>query len=394
MERSAIVVGAGIGGLAVTRGLARAGWRVRVHERAGQFGAIGAGLAIEPNAVRAVDWLGLGEGLRAHGMRQGSAGLRTARGRWLMRTRLADLQERFGEPAFVLHRADVHQLLMAGLESYGNVTLHPGHRAVTVTADTDRATVTFEGPDGLTTAQADLVVGADGLRSALRTVAFPGHPQPEYAGYVAWRGIVPAQRTAGISLETAVVETWGRGRRVGVVPLPDDRVYWFFCESAPEGSQQQIRVTDLAHRVRHWHAPIPQLLAATPESALIRTDVYTQATPLPSYVRGRVVLLGDAAHAMTPDLGQGAALALEDAVTLAVHAGPARSDTEVDTGLGRYDQERRPRTQRLVRTSAKAGRIAQARSPIAAAARDLVATLVPTALFLNTSAGTFSWTPP
>jgi 2-polyprenyl-6-methoxyphenol hydroxylase-like FAD-dependent oxidoreductase len=112
--RSAIVVGAGIGGLAVTRGLAESGWHVRVYEQAA-VGAVGAGLAIEPNAVRALDWLGLGQQLRARGMRQGPACLRTARGRWLVRTRLEELEERFGTPAFELHRADVHEILAEGL---------------------------------------------------------------------------------------------------------------------------------------------------------------------------------------------------------------------------------------------------------------------------------------
>jgi 2-polyprenyl-6-methoxyphenol hydroxylase-like FAD-dependent oxidoreductase len=110
--------------------------------------------------------------------------------------------------------------------------------------------------------------------------------------------------------------------------------------------------------------PIPQLLSVTPPRALLRNDIYTMAAPLPSYRRGGVVLLSDAAHAMTPDLGQGAALALEDAVTLAIYAGHATSsDRDLDAALARYDEERRPRTQRLVRISASIGRIGQAATP-------------------------------
>jgi 2-polyprenyl-6-methoxyphenol hydroxylase-like FAD-dependent oxidoreductase len=393
--RSAIVVGAGIGGLAVTRGLVQSGWRVRVYEQAAAFGAVGAGLAIEPNAVRALDWLGLGQQLRARGMRQGPAGLRTARGRWLVRSGLEEFEERFGTPAFELHRADVHQILAEGLAEHPAVTLHTGHRAMTVTTSSKHAAVTFRGPDGPVTAEADLVVAADGVHSATRSALFPHHPAPAYAGYITWRAIVPAEEAAGLTLDAAAVESWGRGRRVGIVPLPDGRVYWFLTESAPEGAQQDTTVTDLANRVAGWHAPIPQLLAATPPGALLRNDIYTMAAPLASYCHGRVVLLGDAAHAITPDLGQGAALALEDAVTLTIYAGHASSpDPDLDAGVDRYDHERRPRTQRLVRISDLVGRIGQARNPLTVAARNLAAGLLPASAYLKASAGAFSWTPP
>jgi len=393
--RSAIVVGAGIGGLAVTRGLMQSGWRVRVYEQATAFGAVGAGLAIEPNAVRALDWLGLGQQLRARGMRQGPAGLRTARGRWLVRTKLEALEERFGTPAFELHRADVHQLLIDGLAQRPAVTLHTSHRAVTVTVSRRHAAVTLQGPVGPVTDEADLVVAADGVHSATRSALFPHHPAPAYAGYITWRAVVPAEEAADIPLDAAVVESWGRGRRVGIVPLADGRIYWFFTESAPEGAQQDTTVTDLTNRVADWHRPIPQLLAATPPQALLRNDIYTMAVSLPFYRDGRVVLLGDAAHPITPDLGQGAALALEDAVTLTIYAGHATSsDPDLDTGLDRYDRERRPRTQRLVRISASIGRIGQAHNPVAVAARNLAAGLLPASAYFRASAGTFSWTPP
>jgi 2-polyprenyl-6-methoxyphenol hydroxylase-like FAD-dependent oxidoreductase len=232
------------------------------------------------------------------------------------------------------------------------------------------------------------------VHSATRSALFPHHPAPAYAGYITWRAIVPAEAAAGITLDAAVVESWSRGRRVGIVPLPDGRVYWFFTESAPEGAQQDTTVTDLADRVGGWHAPIPRLLSATPPRALLRSDIYTLA-PLPSYRHGRVVLLGDAAHAMTPDLGQGAALALEDAVTLAIYAGHATSShPDLDAALSRYDRERRPRTQRLVRLSASIGRIGQARNPLTVAGRNLAAGVLPASVYLRASAGAFSWTPP
>jgi 2-polyprenyl-6-methoxyphenol hydroxylase-like FAD-dependent oxidoreductase len=180
VKRSAIVVGAGIGGLAVARGMARAGWRVALYEQASAFGAVGAGLALQPNAVRAFDWLGLGGQLRAHGLRSGPYGLRTPRGRWLSRVSLEQLQRRYGIPVFVLHRADVHQILSEGLADSSAVSLSLGHRATSLTSRPGSAAVSFQTSTGEITAEADLVVAADGVNSALRSSVFPEHPLPAY----------------------------------------------------------------------------------------------------------------------------------------------------------------------------------------------------------------------
>jgi 2-polyprenyl-6-methoxyphenol hydroxylase-like FAD-dependent oxidoreductase len=236
---------------------------------------------------------------------------------------------------------------------------------------------------------ANLVVAADGLHSAVRTMLFPDHPGPAYAGYIAWRGIVPAERAAALG-QQSVTETWGRGRRFGIVPLADGRMYWFATASSPAGAHTDDELADLETRYRDWHRPIPELLAATPPDAVLRHDIYYLRQPLPSYVTGRVALLGDAAHAITPDLGQGACLALEDAATL---AGFAR-EPDIDAALRRYDHARRPRTQRLVRNSARIGRMAAWSHPAAAALRNALVSLVPARRYLRSSAGTYAWTPP
>ncbi|MBA2247332.1 MAG: FAD-dependent monooxygenase [Chloroflexia bacterium] len=389
MNGTAIVVGGGIGGLAAARALLRKGWDVTLFEQAPAFGAVGAGIALAPNAVRALDWLGLGAGLRSRGMAQGAAGIRTASGRWLMRTRIEELEERFGVPAFALHRADLYHMLA---EAISAATLQTGRRATSVSNHGDEATVTYEGPDGTGKETADLVVVADGIHSRLRTVLFPEHPGPAYAGYITWRGIIPTHATSGLGLDAAVTETWGRGgKRFGVAPLADGRVYWFATATLPKGAHTDDTLADVAARYRGWHAPIPQLLDSTPPEALLRHDIYHLETPLPTYVVGRVALLGDAAHAVTPDLGQGAAQALEDAVTLAAMA---TRQLDVPATLAAYDQARRPRTQRLVQVSWKAGRVAQWRNPLAVTLRNTLARLTPPSAYLRSMSDTFSWTPP
>jgi 2-polyprenyl-6-methoxyphenol hydroxylase-like FAD-dependent oxidoreductase len=296
----AIVVGGGIGGLAVAGALARTGWRVTVLEQADVLAPVGAGIALEPNAVKALNWLGLGDALTTRAMAQGPAGLRTAGGRWLIKTRMAAFRERFGVPAYALHRAELHQLLLdaasgADLRTGLHVTHVRQGNHVTVHTTTD-------------TLRADLVIAADGVHSAVRSSMFPEHPGPRYAGYVTWRGVVDADVPA------SVTETWGRGQRFGVVPLGDGRAYWFACVTGRPGTDHDL--AELAEQFAGWPDPVRQLLAATRPESVLRHDIQYLRDPLPSYVEDRVVLLGDAAHAITPDLGQGAALALEDAVVL------------------------------------------------------------------------------
>jgi 2-polyprenyl-6-methoxyphenol hydroxylase-like FAD-dependent oxidoreductase len=388
MARTAIVVGGGIGGLSTARALEKTGWDVAVYDQAPAFRPVGAGIGIAPNAVKALRWLGLDRALRDTGVRQVGMEIRLRSGRRAAYLPGADIERRFGDPFVALHRAELHRIL---LESLDGVALHTDHRAVDVATGADSASVTFETPTGRHTAHADLVVAADGVHSPMRAALFPDYAGPRYAGYSVWRGIVPAERAADIGVEAVLSETWGRAARFGIAVIgAAGDVYWFACETMAQGATPNHDLAEVAGRFGRWHPPIPQLMTATPPETLLRHEVHYLHAPVPHFVHGRVALLGDAAHAVTPDIGQGACLAIEDAVVLA----DALSRDGVDEALAAYDVTRRPRTQELAKTSGRLARLLQMRNPVLAGMRDALARAVPTPALVTFAGGAFSWNPP
>ncbi|MFF4548837.1 FAD-dependent monooxygenase [Streptomyces sp. NPDC001435] len=374
----AVVIGGGIGGLTAAAALHRRDWQVTVLERARSLEPVGAAISLAPNALRALDVIGIGDEIRDLAAWQGDGGLRTPRGRWLARTSADAAAARFGGPLVLLHRATLVNSLAAQLP--------PGTVRTTAAAtvvdpgDTDR-------PARVTTAdgelEADLVVAADGINSAARGVLFPGHPGPFYAGFTTWRVVIPVP-----GAQFASHETWGRGRIWGTHPLKDGRVYAYAAAMTPAGQHApDDERAELARRFGDWHDPIPAVIAAARPEDVLRHDVHHLADPLPAFHRGRVALLGDAAHAMPPTLGQGGNQAVEDAVVLAHHAGD----------LPAYTAARLPRTTAVARRAVKVARLDMTgnRAVIAVRNTTLAAlALAAPALFLRGFDGIADWRPP
>ncbi|WBB68173.1 FAD-dependent oxidoreductase [Micromonospora sp. WMMD812] len=380
----AVVVGGGIGGLSAALALHRRGWRVTVLERAPRLREVGAGLTLMANALRGLDVLGLGPAVRRDGHAETPGGIRASTGRWLSRVDGAELTRLLGTTALGIHRATLHRLLRDALPAEA---LRTGAEVVDVDTDPSRAEVRYRHDGTAETVDADLVVGADGLHSVLRARLWPESPPPVYAGSTAWRAAIdwPAPVPAAI--------TWGPGAEFGMVPLGDGRVYWYGAVNAPPGGHAPDELAAVRERFGSWHDPIPALLAATPPGVVLRNDIHHLAIPLPTYVRGRVALLGDAAHAMTPNLGQGACQAIEDAVVLgAACAGGADG---LPAALAAYDRQRRPRSQAIARAAYRTGRYGQQlRNPVAVAARDALLRLTPARAALRGMARYADWQPP
>ena len=346
------VIGAGIGGLAAAVGLQQAGAQVEVYERAAELRPIGAGLSLFGNGLTALDALRLSAGLRSHAARIGNvrAGQRSPSGRWLATTPKSALTD-----VRVVHRADLQALLLTALTP-GTVACGVEVLGVSEAGDSLELARDVSGAGrARETRQFDVVVAADGIRSRVRS-AWPGDPGVRYAGYSAWRGVT----TRPVELHGEAGETWGAGLRFGVAPLVDGRVYWFAVASMPAGTTIEDEYAEVTRLFSGWHPPVAELLEATPGNAVFRHDIYDLAAPLRSFRRGRCVLLGDAAHAMTPDLGQGGNLAMEDAVTLArlltpLTCGEPPDRHVVETALSQYDVLRRARTQPIARRARAPG---------------------------------------
>jgi 2-polyprenyl-6-methoxyphenol hydroxylase-like FAD-dependent oxidoreductase len=369
MAPSAVVIGGGIGGLSAAIGLRRTGRRVTVLERAAAFRPVGAGVVLQANGLRCLDALGVGDAVRQQGRPDRSGGTRRWDGRWLARIEAGRLERVLGTPAYGIHRAALHRILLDALP--GDVTVLTGAEVTDVTADGE---VSWHRAAGAERISADLVVGADGIHSTVRRRLWPDAADPRPIGVTAWRGITPVWPA-----ELPVAISWGRGAEFGIVPLADGRVYWFAAVNAAPGAAP----AEVDPRFRHWHDPVPALIAAT--GTVLRDELACLGEPLPTYVKGRVVLLGDAAHAMTPNLGQGANQALEDAVVLATVAD--RPDA--------YDRQRRPRSQRVARASRAVGRFGQQmENPLAVAARDTLLRLMPPRLALRSMARYADWPGP
>lgn len=373
----AVVAGAGIGGLATAVALRRSGWRVTVLERSVGWGEVGAGITMFENALRALDELGAGTAARRAGLRLRAGGVRKPYGSWLLRIPEGDAES--GVSFCALHRADLHRILRKVLGPEHVIT---GAEVRAVRSEDESARVSYERNGSEQELVADLVVGADGVRSTVRGCLHPRYPGPVARGYVAWRGVAEFP-----GREDRVEVTWGRDDEFGIVALGDEQVYWFAtCPSAARAERGDHR-EDVLQRFGSWHAPIGDLVRASGDPVL-RHEVVDLSTPLPRMACGRVALLGDAAHAATPDMGQGAAMALEDAVVL----GAELVEQDVPSALENYDRQRRPRNERIVRRSRWAGRITHSGSRWVSTARDVVLRSVPARAAAR--AAVTRWEPP
>lgn len=335
------IIGAGIGGLTAALALQRRGHRVRVFEAAPSLGEVGAGITLSPNAMRILEQLGVRDAIAEVSdapRRQGVIHYQT--GKLLVDQPREDTRAKYGADYFQLHRADLHKVLSRAVEAQAPSTVQLNAKLTFLEQNEDHVTAIFE--NGMRI-ELDALIAADGVRSIVRDTFFNPTP-PKFTGHIAWRGLVPAERIDPAIMDPPSGVYIAPGKMIARYLIRHGKTINYVAFSqrsgwAEEGWNIHSTVEELLAEFEGWHDSIRSIIAATPPELCYKWALYAR-DPLEHWMKGRVGLLGDAAHAMLPFMGQGAASAIEDAVVLARAFDAASS---VEEALVRYQNARRDR---------------------------------------------------
>ncbi|HZY82770.1 MAG TPA: FAD-dependent monooxygenase [Cyclobacteriaceae bacterium] len=366
------ILGGGIGGLTLAIALQRKGIDVTVYEGAPQWKPVGAGLGLAGNAVKAFREIGIDQDVLREGKVLKKVVIRSKSGKPLMSTDSEAVSKRFGVVNnFTIHRADLHNVLISKLMP-GTVKLDKA--CVDFTQSDDGVLINFK--DG-SIAKADYMIAADGIHSVARKKLL-SNVKTRYAGYTCWRAVTDDLPAGFDPDETS--ETWGQGTRFGIVPLTKGRVYWFMCVNAGPNDpmMRSLAPMDLLTFVRDFHPLVPELVKRT--NKVIWNDII-DIEPINQFAFNKVVLMGDAAHATTPNMGQGACMAIEDAAVLS-HL--IETNENIEAAFRIFEEKRIRRTTKIVNDSWQIGRMAQWENPFMTSLRNVALSLMPKSVTDNT----------
>jgi salicylate hydroxylase/6-hydroxynicotinate 3-monooxygenase len=337
---SIAVVGAGMGGLAVAATLRRVGFNVEVYEQASRFARIGAGIQMMPNSMKVLRGIGVEDRLKSVAFPPYSHLNRDAYSGELMRE-LPMPEGLYGAPYLCMHRADLHDALASAVPAG---SIHLNKKLVGLEQADGTVTLHFEDGDR---AAADAVIGADGVHSIVRDIIV-GPDAPIHKGRIAYRAVFPASLMGGFDIGPSRTKWWGSDRHIVIYYTTKAKSEVYFVTSVPEDASWLTReswsakgdVKELRAAYESFHQDVRNVLGACPDC---HKWAILEREPLPHWSDGRVVLLGDSAHPMTPYMAQGAATSIEDAAILARCLEAVEGD-DVEGAFKRYEAHRKPRT--------------------------------------------------
>jgi FAD-dependent urate hydroxylase len=351
----AVIIGAGMGGMSAAIALRQIGIDTEVYERVTENKPVGAAISVWSNGVKCLNYFGLEEQTaRLGGIVDTMSYVDGLTGQTMCRFSMQPLIDEVGQRPYPIARAELQMMLM---QAYGLETINFGCRMVSVQDEADRATATFA--DG-TSVSADVIIGADGASSITREYVLGGPVARRYAGYVNFNGLVETDDAIGPATEwtTYVAD----GQRVSVMPVAGGRFYFFFDVVEPQGTEYE---KGSAREVLRQHfagwAPGVQVLVDKLDPASTNRVEILDVDPFYTWVRGRVAVLGDAAHNTTPDIGQGGCSAMEDAVEL--QWAFKNHPHDVHAALAAYQNARAERAGELVLRARKRCDVTHAKDP-------------------------------
>ena len=338
-----VVIGAGIGGLTSGIALSQAGYEVEIYDRVKEMRPVGAGISLWSNGVKVLNRLGLGGKISQIGGLMDRMQYRTMTGELLNDIDLMPLIYQVGQRPYPVARRDLQNMLLE--EFPGKVNLD--YKCIGVEEDETGVTAFFENGHQ---ARGDLLVAADGVRSVLRSYVLGEDVEPQYRGYVNWNGLVPAD--AALSPKNNWVIYVGDCKRASMMPVGDDRFYFFFDVPLPKGTtaKPEDYKMELREHFRNWTQPVQTLIDRFDPYSVARLEIHDLG-PIDRFVKGRVALLGDSAHTTCPDMGQGGCQAMEDALVLTNYL--ISTNLGVEYALKRYEAERTERANAIVRKARK-----------------------------------------
>lgn len=364
MKTDFLIVGGGIAGLTTAIALKNIGIHAILAEASPEIRAVGAGLALAANAMQALRQIGVSDAVIPLGRELKAFTIYDQKGKPISKTNTDPANSRFGISNFTIHRAALHSALLAQVDAGQVLT---GKRSKDISEEGACYRVDFEDGSSIT---AKNVIVAEGIHSPIRKKLLPSS-KIRYAGYTCWRGVMD---NAALQIEETS-ETWGAKGRFGVTPLANGQVYWYACINSPRANSalKDWGKRELMEVFKDFHAPIPQVLSATKPERIIWNDIL-DLEPIDRFAFGRVVLVGDAAHATTPNMGQGACMAIEDAAVLASCLSKYEDVTEAFMA---FEKRRLKRTHNIVKTSWTLGKVAQWENDLLRALRDKAFRMIP-----------------